>query len=57
MKRAADGFSVSDRLVYYELARRALADADTFDEMAAELDLTDEEMGRLRSQLDAYMED
>jgi hypothetical protein len=47
--------SEADSLVYLEVARRALADADLFDEMAASLDISDAEMIRLREQLENHL--
>ena len=44
-----------DLVTYLEIARRGLADAELFDEMAKKLDISDEEMIRLREQLDSYM--
>ena len=50
-------FSNDDLLVYLELARTAMADADTFDEIAEEMDLSDEEMQGLRENLHNYRND
>ena len=56
----ADGytlpFSRSDAVVILEVARRALADGELFDEMAEKLDISDAEMRRIRDQLQGYME-
>lgn len=42
-------------LSWLEVARIALRDADLFDMAAAEMDLTDEEMMRLRDTLEQFM--
>jgi len=47
--------SSGDMNTYLEIARRALADGDLFDEMAGRMDLSDAEMVRLRDQLENYM--
>ena len=45
----------SDLIIILEAARIALADADTFDQIAEELDIEDEELSRLRDSLEKYM--
>ena len=42
-------------LSWLEVARIALRDADLFDMAAVEMDLTDEEMMRLRDTLEQFM--
>jgi hypothetical protein len=42
-------------LVFLEVAREALKDAELFDKMASRLDLSDEEMGAARDALDDYL--
>lgn len=47
---------IQDNLItYLEAARVALADADAFDHLAEQLDLSDEEMIRLRDNLQTYL--
>lgn len=45
----------NDIITYLEVARFALADADTFDYIAEELDLSDAELIRLRENLQSYL--
>jgi len=44
-----------DLITYLEIARVAFADADIFDHIADQLDLSDEEMIRLRENLQTYL--
>jgi hypothetical protein len=44
-----------DLITYLESARVAFADADIFDHIADQLDLSDEEMIRLRENLQTYL--
>jgi ATP phosphoribosyltransferase regulatory subunit HisZ len=58
MRKKAPGFQglpKADVLVYLEVARVALGDADIFDGVAESLDLSDDEMLRLREQLTEFM--
>ncbi len=48
-------FEQIDLIAILEAARIALADADTFDHIAEELDIEDEELSRLRDSLEKYM--
>lgn len=46
----------SDANTYMEIARRALTDAELFDRMVEELDISDEDMQRLRDQLQTFLD-
>ena len=47
----------SDLLVVFEVARVALADADTFDEIAEKMDMSDKEMKRVQEDLIGALEE
>jgi len=49
-------FNSSELLAVFELARIALADADNFDEMACDMDVSDEEMKSLQEKLHRHLE-
>jgi len=53
---AVGEFSSSDLLAVFELARMALSDADNFDEMAYDMDVSDEEMKSLQEKLNRHLE-
>lgn len=50
------GFLQSEIITLLEVARRALNDAEFFDEMAVALDICDSDMIALRDKLQAYMD-
>lgn len=52
-----DLFTEEDETIILELARRALADADVFDEMANELDLTDGDLKKLQRKIERATDD
>lgn len=52
-----DPFTQDERLALYEIARRALADADLFDDMADHLDLADAEMQHLLLKLQTWLDE
>ena len=47
----ASKFTEEELVVIFEASRLALADAETFDYLVDELDITDEDMSKLRSKL------
>jgi len=49
-------FTWSEKISLFEIARLALQDADFFDMVAEEADISDEEMVCLREKLQKYME-
>jgi hypothetical protein len=50
-------FSDSELIGLLEVARIALSDADTFDDAALLMDLTDEEMSLLLTRVQQFMEE
>ena len=50
-------FTDSDLITIFELARVALADADIYDDMCEELDISDKSMGKLADKLQSYMDE
>ena len=53
---AQNPFSEEDQIILFEAARVALADAETFDNIAVEMDLSDKQMTELRNHLNIYMD-
>lgn len=56
-KRISHHFDPEEEIVIFEAARVALADAEMFDRLAEELDLTDDEMVELREKLQSVMDE
>lgn len=57
VKVAPHSFTSEETMIILETARRALADADLFDEIAGQHDIADDVMAGLRDKLQAAMDD
>jgi hypothetical protein len=55
IKEVLESFGPSELISILEIARVALADAETFDYMADYLDMSDEQMQKLGNKLDLAM--
>jgi hypothetical protein len=51
---AQNPFSEEEQSILFEAAMVALSDAETFDNIAVDMDLSDEEMVRVRDRLQQY---
>lgn len=52
-----DLFTEDDMVIVFEAARVVLADAEVFDKIAEELDLSDEEMIKIRDKIQFVMDE
>ena len=52
-----DLFTEEDEITILEIARRALADAEIFDEIAGELDISDHELKKLQKRIEKETEE
>lgn len=55
MDNIKDNFTEEELIEILEISRRALADGDTFDDLARELDLSDHYMLNLREKIQKIM--
>jgi hypothetical protein len=51
----ANKFSEDELVIIFEAARAALADGDTFDRLAVDMDIADDEMVQVRDKLSVVM--
>jgi len=56
VKEEVNPFNAEEQLMIHELARRALVDADNFDEMAYDMDVSDDVLKSLQEKLIAHLE-
>jgi len=57
IKLNAMPFTYAEMLVLLEAARIALSDADNFDDTAKAMDISDAEMSRISTKLQAFMDE